>query len=53
MQTILVFITFALAVGFLLKKFIYDPIVDSRKTTPIGTLDGGKTKCGKSDCGCH
>ena len=52
MQTVLVLITFSLAVGFLLKKFAWDPVFESRKKT-AATLDGGKTKCGKKDCGCH
>jgi hypothetical protein len=52
MQTILVLITFCIATGYLLKKFVWNPIFESRqKTTP--TLDGNKTKCGKKDCGCH
>ncbi len=52
MQTILVLITFCLAAGFLLKKFVWNPIFENRKKT-LGTLDGGNTKCGKDDCGCH
>tara|TARA_R100000935_G_C2807950_1_gene153600 strand:- start:195 stop:350 length:156 start_codon:yes stop_codon:yes gene_type:complete len=51
MQTILVLITFSIAVGFLLKKFLWNPIFEARKTSNA-TLDGGKTKCGKTDCGC-
>lgn len=52
MQTILVIITFLLATGFLLKKFVWDSIFDSNGKSS-GTLDGEKTKCGKNDCGCH
>ena len=52
MQTILVIITFTLALGFLLKKFVWDAIFES-KGKSSNTLDGGKTKCGKGDCGCH
>ncbi len=52
MQTILVIITFCLATGYLLKKFIWTPITESRNSAS-GTLDGEKTKCGKKDCGCH
>ncbi len=52
MQTILVISTFCIAAGFLLKKFVWNPIFETRgKST--GTLDGGKTKCGNKDCGCH
>jgi len=51
-QTILVIITFSLAAGFMLKKFVWNPIFES-KGKSSNTLDGGKTKCGKSDCGCH
>lgn len=51
MQTTLVIITFALASGFLLKKFVWNPVFESRKRS-LGTLDGGKTKCGNKDCGC-
>lgn len=52
MQTILVIITFFVAAGFLLKKFVWNPIFEARQNSSE-TLDGGKTKCGKSDCGCH
>jgi len=52
MQTILVLITFSIAVGFLIKKFVWNPIFEARQNSG-GTLDGGKTKCGKKDCGCH
>jgi len=52
MQSILVIITFLLAVGFLLKKFVWDSIFES-KGKSSGTLDGGKTKCGNDNCGCH
>lgn len=52
MQTILVVITFALAVGFLLKKFVWNAVFETRQKAG-NTLDGGQTKCGKSDCGCH
>ena len=52
MQTILVIITFTLAVAFLVRKFIWTPIFESQKKS-LGTLDGGKTKCGKEDCQCH
>lgn len=51
MQTTLVIITFCLAAGFILKKFVWNPIFESRKRS-LGTLDGGKTKCGNKDCGC-
>ncbi len=52
MQTILVIITFCLATGFLLKKFVWNPIFETRQRS-LGTLDGEKTKCGNKDCGCH
>jgi len=52
MQTILVLITFCIATGYLLKKFVWNPIFEGRQK-PTGTLDGGKTKCGKKDCACH
>jgi len=52
MQTYLVIITFSLALGFILKKFVWDPIIEANRKSS-GTLDGGKTKCGKDDCGCH
>jgi flagellar biogenesis protein FliO len=51
MQTLLVIITFSLAAGFLVKKFIWNPIFEGKQKT-MGTLDGGRTKCGKKDCGC-
>jgi len=52
MQTLLVIITFSLAAGYLLKKFLWTPVFENKKKN-IGTLDGGNTKCGKKDCGCH
>jgi hypothetical protein len=51
-QTILVLIIFCIALGYLLRKFVWNPIFESRKRS-IGTLDGGKTKCGDKDCACH
>ena len=51
-QGILVLITFIIAVGYVLNKFIIDPITEKKKVSS-GTLDGGKTKCGSSNCGCH
>ena len=52
MQTILVILTFCMALGFILKKFVWNPIFEGKRKT-LGTLDGHNTKCGKSDCGCH
>lgn len=52
MQTLLVLLTFSLAVGFLLKKFVWGPIFGARVKAP-SSLDGGRVKCGKDDCGCH
>jgi len=52
MQTILVLITFSIAAGYVLRKFVWKPIFESRQSSS-GTLDGDKTKCGKQDCGCH
>lgn len=52
MQTILVILTFTLAAGFLMKKFVWNPIFETRQKS-AGTLDGGKTKCGNDGCGCH
>ena len=52
MQTILVLITFGLAAGYLIRKFVWSPIFAGKQnTTP--TLDGEKTKCGNKDCACH
>jgi len=52
MQTALVIITFTLAVGYILRKFVWLPLFETPKKT-IGTLDGARTKCGKDDCACH
>ena len=52
LQQILVGLTVLAALGFLLRKFIWIPLTESRKKTS-GTLDGGKTKCGSKDCQCH
>lgn len=51
-QKILVGLTFAAALFFLLRKFLWIPMTESRKKS-LGTLDGGKTKCGSDDCQCH
>ena len=51
-QKILVGLTFAAAVLFLLRKFVWTPMTESRKKS-LGTLDGGRTKCGSDDCQCH
>ena len=52
LQTILVIITFSFATGYILKKFIWNPIF-STKNIPTKSLDGEGVKCGKKDCGCH
>ena len=51
-QLILVIITFIAAVGFILYTFVFKSILQKKKRA-LGTLDGGKTKCGNTDCGCH
>lgn len=51
-QPLLVLITFILAAGFLIKKFVWKPIFELKNKTSK-TIDGHKIKCGKSDCGCH
>ncbi len=53
MQTTLVILTFVIATGYILKKFVWNPLFENRKKTTLGTLDGDKTKCGNKDCGCH
>lgn len=53
LQTLLVLITFLVAAGYLLNKFILSPILEKKKRTTPGTIDGGKTKCGNDNCGCH
>lgn len=45
-QHILVYLVLALAVGYLLRKFVFTDSVKSGKES----LGGG---CGDSDCGCH
>ena len=52
MQTVLVLITFLLAVGFILKKFVWSPLVEGQQKR-TKSVDGLGTKCGKTDCGCH
>ena len=50
-QTVFVIITFLIAVGYLLKKFFWAPLTETKST--VGkTADGGKTKCGDTNCGC-
>lgn len=45
-QHILVYLTLALAVGYLLRKFVFTDSGESKKES----LGGG---CGDSDCACH
>lgn len=52
MQHILVILTFSLAAGFLVKKFVWNPIFEGRQNKST-TMDGENTKCGKNDCACH
>lgn len=52
MQTLLVIITFTIALVYLIRKFVWVPAFESRKKSSH-TLDGGKTKCGDKNCGCH
>jgi len=44
-QEILVWTTFLIAVGFLIKKFLWK--------SPKKASEGETSICGKSDCGCH
>ncbi|WGK65715.1 hypothetical protein [Croceiramulus getboli] len=45
LQTILTLITFLLAVGYLVTKFIWKPAFLKGKKSGKG--------CGEDDCGCH
>ncbi|MDT0675278.1 hypothetical protein [Autumnicola musiva] len=49
LQHILVFITFTIALGYLITKFIWKPAF---LTPSKGNNNKGKS-CGVSDCGCH
>ncbi|EDM45461.1 hypothetical protein SCB49_06627 [unidentified eubacterium SCB49] len=51
-QLILVIITFIAAVSFILYTFVFKSMLQKKKRA-LGTLDGGKTKCGNNDCACH
>lgn len=46
LQTLLVILTFSLALGYLLKKFVWDAIYVSPSKT------NNKKGCHKGDCGC-
>lgn len=48
----LVILTFCLALGFLLKKFVWNPLFEGKRKV-AKSIDGAKIKCGKEDCGCH
>ncbi len=48
MQTILVIITFSIAIGYLLKKFVWNPIFEIRRP---GGKKGDHSDCGS--CGFH
>jgi len=52
MQELFVLFTFLIAAGYLVNKFVWPAIVSKKKKT-VGTLDGGNTKCGNDNCGCH
>ncbi len=52
MQTVLVILVFLIAAGFLLKKFVWKPILE-KKQKKNTSIDGSNTKCGNNDCGCH
>ncbi|WP_299213429.1 hypothetical protein [uncultured Aquimarina sp.] len=45
-QNILVLIVFAIAIGFLIKKFFWKPQVSSANKKTPGS-------CAKGGCGCH
>lgn len=45
-QSILVYITLALALGYLVRKYALPALWKSKKT-------GGGSDCGSPDCGCH
>ncbi len=51
-QLLLVILTFFAAVGYILYTFVFKSMLQKKKRA-LGTLDGGKTKCGKNDCACH
>ncbi len=46
LQPILVYITLALAVGYLIYKFLLPKSIFASKK-------GKKSACGQNDCGCH
>jgi len=48
MQIVLVILIFCLAAGYLLKKFIWYPIIEMQQKKK-----GKTTTCGKNNCGCH
>ncbi|MBT4473146.1 hypothetical protein N9Y36_02590 [Ulvibacter sp.] len=52
MQELFVLFTFLAAAGYLVNKFVWSAIVSKKRKT-VGTLDGGNTKCGNDNCGCH
>lgn len=52
LQGILVLITFVIAVGYILNKFVIAPIIEKKKVLS-SSVDGDKSKCGSSNCGCH
>lgn len=44
-QEILVYLILALAVAYLIRKFIWNPSASKKRKLPGG--------CGEEDCGCH
>jgi hypothetical protein len=52
MQTVLVIITFFLAVGFLMKKLIWNPIADPKRKSS-NVMNDHKKNCGSSGCQCE
>jgi len=51
MQTALVIITFCLAAGFLLKKFVWGHIAEPKRSSS-DAMKGDSRSCGNSGCGC-
>jgi hypothetical protein len=51
LQQVLVYITLAIAVGYILKKFFLPKALFVSKKSNLSSK--GSKACGQDDCGCH
>jgi hypothetical protein len=52
-QSILVYITLAIAIGYIVKKFFLPKALFISKKSSITSGQENTKACGQNDCGCH